>query len=70
MTFFYNWPSMTHVLDFIRRNVMTRNMRDIYLIPHVQGVVSQAFDFSRQFLESILPAQKFVLKYQEVAVTP
>jgi hypothetical protein len=37
---------------------------------HVQGVVSQLFDFSKQFSESIFTAQKFALKYQEVAVTP
>ena len=31
---------------------------------HVQGVASQPFDLSKQFSESILPAQKFALKYQ------
>ena len=33
-------------------------------ISHVQGVVSQPFDFSTQLLESILLAQKIALKYQ------
>jgi hypothetical protein len=31
---------------------------------HVQGVVSQPFDFSKQFSERYLPAQKIALKYQ------
>ena len=40
------------------------------VISHVQGVVSQVFDLFEQFSENILPAQKFTLKHQEVAVTP
>jgi hypothetical protein len=40
-----------------------------YTATHVQGVVSQIFDFFKQLSENILPNQKFALKYQEVVGT-
>jgi hypothetical protein len=62
-------PVAPHTPEAERRQ-LTVMFVDLVGSTHVQGVISQAFDFSKQFLESIPPTQKFALKYQEVAVTP